>query len=146
MPLTSTEFPDRADVPVPLPQGSRRPWTQLGIASRRNEHSDYSTFTVLTGGFVHGTGVVRTVVQPRIQPNSAPDIETSRTCTDCASDTSRVLTPGLGLRVTTKLNQGPCTNAPSRREDPAPQLPSAYVAYRFPSISSIVLVEGARSR
>ena len=65
MPLASTEFPDRADVPVPLPQGSRRPLTQLGIASRRNEHSDYSTFTVLMGGFVHGTGVVRAVGRDR---------------------------------------------------------------------------------
>ena len=65
VPLASTEFSDRADVTVSLPQRGRGPWTQLGIASRRNEHSDCSTFTALLSGFVHGTGVVRTVGRDR---------------------------------------------------------------------------------
>ena len=38
-PLAAAEFVDRADVPVPLLQRSRRSWTQLGVGARRSGRS-----------------------------------------------------------------------------------------------------------
>ena len=61
VPLAPSEFSDRADVPVPLPHGSRGPRMQSGVAPGWNEHSHSVTLTSVMSGFVHGLGVVRTV-------------------------------------------------------------------------------------
>ena len=64
-PLAAAEFVDRADVPVPLLQRSRRSWTQLGIASRWNAHSDGSPVTLCVSRLVDALGVVRAVCRNR---------------------------------------------------------------------------------
>ena len=63
--------------------------------------------TMIGDGEIRGGGVG----VPRIQANSVTDTETSRACTGFASDSSWVLTPDQGLRITMNLNQEPCTNA-----------------------------------
>ena len=64
-PLAAAEFVDRADVPVPLLQRSRRSWTQLGVASRWNAHSDGSPVTLCVSRLVDALGVVRAVCRNR---------------------------------------------------------------------------------
>ena len=92
VPLAPPEFSDRANVAISL--------LQCGRSLRSGEAED---------GRPCGSGG-----PPRIQANSVTDTETSRACTGFASDTSWVLAPDQGLRITMNLNQQPCTNAGRR--------------------------------
>ena len=61
VPLASTTSADGADVPIPLLQSGRRPWTQLGVASRWDQHPHGSSLTLRVSSFVGALGIVGTV-------------------------------------------------------------------------------------
>ncbi len=61
LPFASTEFSDRADVPVPLPLCGRGFWTQPGVASGWNEHSHGASFTLHLSCLVDARRIVGTI-------------------------------------------------------------------------------------
>ena len=61
MPLAPPEFSDGADIPISFLQCGRRPWTQLGVASRWDEHPHSLSLTLRMSGLVNTLGIVGTI-------------------------------------------------------------------------------------
>ena len=61
MPIASAEFPDRANVTIPLLLCGRGPRIQLGISSRWDEHPHRESLTLHLGRLVDDGRVVGSI-------------------------------------------------------------------------------------